>query len=77
MVKMVFTKWKVGRTEGGYAEICLILLDGEMDRVVSLVKESDGQITFREECDGYFNVTMPKDEAKKALAEALVWLDEA
>lgn len=74
---MNLTKWKIGRTESGHAGSSLILLDGEKDRVVSLVKESDGQITLREECDGYFSVTMPKDDAKKALLEALAWIDEA
>lgn len=70
------TKWKIGCTEGGCrAEVGLILLDDGMNQVVSLVREKDGQITFREECDGYFYVTMPKDEAKKALLEALTWLD--
>ena len=74
---MDLTKWEIGCTEGGQSENGLILLDGEMNRVVSLVKEDDGEITFREECDGYFSVTMPKEDAKQALLEALAWLDEA
>ena len=73
---MTLPKWEIGRSEGGHSESGLILLDGEMNRVVSLVKETDGKVTFRDECDGYFCVTMPKDEAKKALLEALAWLDE-
>lgn len=69
------TKWEIGRPKDGDSESGLILLDGEMNRIVSLVKEKDGQITFREECDGYFNVTMPKADAKQALLEALAWID--
>lgn len=74
--QMNWTKWEIGRTEGGRAGIGLILLDGDRNRIVSLMKEPDGTVTFREECDGYFCVTMPKDEAKKALVEALEWIDE-
>jgi hypothetical protein len=70
MKKNDLSKWRIGRNGR------LILLDGEMDQVVSLTQEEDGTITFREECDNYFFVTMPKEEAKKALIEALAWLDE-
>jgi hypothetical protein len=74
---MTLTKWEIVRSGIGHAESALILLDGEMNNVVSLTKEQDGQITFREECAGYFKATMPKDDAKRALLEALSWLDEA
>ena len=73
---MTLTKWKIDRTECGHAENGLILIDGSMNRVVSLAKEEDGQVTIREECDGYFSVTMPKEHAKQALLEALAWIDE-
>lgn len=72
---MTLTKWKIGTTEGMHPDSGLILLDGKMDRVVSLVKEQDGKVTFREESDGYFCVTMTKEEAKKALLEAITWID--
>jgi len=73
---MSFTKWKIGCPDSGHSKSALILLDDEQDRVISLAKESDGQIMFREECDGYFCVKMPKDEARQALLEALAWIDE-
>ncbi len=72
---MALTKWKIGRNE--YGDTALILLDGNMDRIVSLAKNEAGSVTFREECDGYFNTMMSKDDAKQALLEALEWIDEA
>ena len=70
------TKWKIGNTKIGFEAPGLILLDGDMDRVVSIRKDEDGQIVFMEECDGYFRVTMSPEDAKSALREALAWLDE-
>ena len=72
---MSLTKWKIGPSQDGYGEQGLILLDGESDRIVSLVKSADGQIVFQEECDRYFTVSMSKDDAKQALREALAWID--
>ena len=74
---MSLTKWKIGPCENGYGEKGLILLDGRLDRIVSLVKSEDGQIIFSEESDGYFNVVMSRDDAKQALREAIAWIDEA
>ena len=78
MKKMTLLKWRIGRNGR------LILLDGDLDRVISLTKEEDGTITFRQECDtyyfeepdNYFFVNMPKEEAKQALIEAMAWIDE-
>jgi len=72
----ILTKWKVGRTEDGYGEPGLILLDGDMNRTLSIRKDETGHIVFREECDGYFHATMTPDEARLALHEALAWIDD-
>ena len=77
LTKMALTKWKIGKSQDSYGEKGLILLDGDFDHIVSLVKRPDGQIVFQEECDGYFTVAMSKDDAKQALREALAWIDEA
>ena len=69
------TKWEMWEI-GPTAQRGLILIDGGSNNVISLVKEPDGKVTFQEECDGHFFVTMSKDEAKEALSEALAWLDE-
>ena len=53
-VNMNLTKWKTGRTETGYGEEGLLLLDGENDSIISIRKMPDGLIEFREECDGYY-----------------------
>jgi hypothetical protein len=77
MKKIPLSKWRIGRKQGWHVDRNgLILLDGETDRILSLLIEEDGKITFQEECDGYFFVTMEKEEAKKALLEALAWIDE-
>jgi len=43
-----------------------------LGRVLSLEKQTDGQIAFHEECDGHYSVTMPKEEAKQEVLEALL-----
>lgn len=74
---MKFGKWKkIGKTKYGIGEEGIILLDGDQDRVLSLTKDGIGNIIFREECDGYFTVIMTAEEAKKALKEAILWIDE-
>lgn len=75
-MSMNLTKWRIGRVENGMGGPGLLLLDGDLDNVVSLLKEPNGDITFTEECDGYFAVTMSKEEAKQALKEAIEWIDE-
>ena len=67
--------WKIGVTRAGYGNDGLILLDGDNDRVVSLSKSENGDISFSEECDGYFQVSLSKTEAKAALEEAIKWLE--
>lgn len=75
---MELTKWMTGRTEKGYGKNGLILLDNEGEgNILSLEKSNDGTITFMEECDGCFFVTMSKTDAKQALMEAIAWIDEA
>lgn len=73
---MNLTKWGIERVENGMGRPGLVLLDGAFNKVVSLLKEPNGDITFTEECDGFFSVTMSKDEAKQALKEAIEWVDE-
>lgn len=50
------------------------LLDGDMNRVVSIAATADGMIEIREECDGYFVKRCTKAEAIEALQEAVEWL---
>jgi hypothetical protein len=40
-------------------------------------KELEGQITFRDGCDEIYTVTMSKEDAKKALLEAIAWIDKS
>jgi len=67
--------WKIGVTEAGYGNDGLILLDGNMDRIVSLSKTENGDISFVEECDGFFKVSLSKTGAKAALKEAIKWVE--
>lgn len=74
---MTFSKWVHECSAVEYAtEASLILCDGQENRVLSLYRESDGAITFREQCDGYYSVTMTPDEAILALQEAIAWIRE-
>lgn len=52
----------------------IILSDGDSDMVLSLKKEETGVIRFREECDKYFFISMSKEDAIKALEEAIEWI---
>ena len=52
----------------------ILLIDGAYDRIISISKESTGDICFCEECDEYFDVTLSKEEAIHALQEAIEWI---
>lgn len=61
------------------SDVAFTVLDVSTDvpwPVFSIVKRADGTINFIEGCDSYYEVDMTKDEAKRLLQEAIVWLDE-
>lgn len=72
---MQLTKWKpmVRGLEADHTGISLN--DDDFDRVLEITKDLAGLVTFREACDGYYCISMPKEEAKRALLEALAWLE--
>lgn len=47
--------------------------DSEYSRVISLERDGN-KIIFREECDGYFSVTLTREAAIDALQEAIDWI---
>ena len=55
--------------------IRMVDYDGE-SRVLSLRKLEEEEVLFLEECDQNFCISMSKDNARKALQEALDWLGE-
>ena len=63
------TKWTQVDSTG------ISLKDDDGGRILSISVEDDGLITFGEACDYYFSVSMPKEDAKQALREALAWLE--
>ena len=71
----MLTKWTEGRTETSYGGVGLLLLDGRSNQVLSLQKVGDN-IKFTEECDGFFHVTVSKEDAIQALLEAIAWVKE-
>ena len=62
------TKWTQIDSAGIY------LNDDDGGRILTISKDEGGLITFGEACD-YFSVSMPKEDAKQALREALAWLE--
>jgi len=67
--------WVEGTADQSHL-IGISLLDNGYDNVLSLSVE-DGKIVFTEECDGYYNVVLSKEDAKAALQEAIDWIDKA
>jgi hypothetical protein len=68
------TRW--GNKLTGNEKITLI--DGSFDdwgRILS-IKEKDGKIRFREECDSYFSLEVSKEQAIEILKEAIDWIKE-
>ena len=74
MVKEL-TKWKTGKSENGYGEDGIVLLDGDLDRVLSVTKQEGGQIQFMEECDGHFRLTCGKEDALRVVDELRSWIE--
>lgn len=74
---MQLTKWKSGLTANETGREGILLIDGEMNRTLSLSKTDEGEILFLEECDGYFGVAMSKEDAVAALEEAIAWIKGA
>lgn len=72
---MQLTKWNpmVRGLEVDHTGISLN--DDDFGRVLEITKDSAGLVTFSEACDGYYCISMPKEEAKRALLEALAWLE--
>ena len=68
-------KWKKGASENGYGEPGIILIDGDMDRVLSVTKQEDGQIQFMEECDGCFRLKCSKEDALAVVDELRAWIE--
>lgn len=66
---MELTKWKIDKFSQE-----TISLNGAGNRILSLQKNGDS-IIFQEECDDCFSVEMSKEDAKKALLEAIEWID--
>jgi hypothetical protein len=62
------TQWEFGRTELGYGceGICL-------GSVVSICVKN-GEVIFREECDGYHTVEVSKNDALRILDDAMEWI---
>ena len=44
---------------------------------IIIEKGLDDRITFRDGCDEIYTVTMGKEDAKKALMEAIAWIDKS
>ena len=68
-------KWRTGKSEKGYGDPGILLLDGDMDRVLSVTKQDDGQIQFMEECDGYFRLKCSKEDALAVVEELKAWIE--
>ena len=68
--------WREGEADQSRL-IGISLIDGDYGRVLSLSLDKDGEIIFTEECDGYYNVVLSKEDAKAALQEAIDWIDKA
>ena len=52
----------------------ILLIDGDMDRVVSIGINEERNVVIRERCDRYFRKECSKAEAIEALQEAIDWL---
>lgn len=63
--------WKSGNIERGYGKPGILL----GDRVLSISKNEAGEIVFSEENDGFFKIAFTKEEAKRVLEEAILWID--
>lgn len=48
----------------------------EEDRVLSIIKQDDGEIQFAEQCDDYFIARFSKEEAVELLQEAITWIQK-
>lgn len=73
--KILITKWTNHHGDYG-ADESIVLIDpddNDSSRVFSVEKHST-EITFRELCDGYFKVTMSKEDALTAVEELRQWI---
>lgn len=70
--------WDVREGERDGVEIGDLKLkcDDAQGRVLTLEKRQDGKIIFREGCAELFTATMINEDAKKALLEAIAWIDK-
>ena len=65
--------WKKVIDGGQYNNDGIELIGKDNDNVVSIGFE-DGEVKFSEECDGYYSILMSKQDAIKALEEAIAWI---
>lgn len=63
------TKWTQVDSTG------ISLNDNDGGRILTISKDEGGMVTFGEACDYYFSVSVSKEDAKRALLEALAWLE--
>jgi len=74
MTNIKLTKW-VYYSGHKYRAPSIILRDEDESNVLSIIRHHDGTISFCEECDSYFSVWMPKDDAILTLKEAIAWIE--
>ena len=60
-------------TEKRHGEISLNDVDEDL-RTLAVKMMHDGTVLFREECDGYFCAQLSKEDAVKALQEAIDYI---
>lgn len=65
--------WKKVKDGCVYNNNGIALIGNHNDNVIS-IGEDDGEIKFTEECDGCYSISMSKQDAIKALEEAIEWI---
>lgn len=63
--------WEEGRTETGHGDNGFLLTVGDVDRIFSIVKKTNGNVVITEECDAYFSIELTKDDAVAMFKEAI------
>lgn len=73
--------WKFEESGGSYRRDRIELIDKEdevgWNRVLQIgIDRNTGDIVFEENCDNYFRVYLPPQQAIEALEEAIAWIKE-
>lgn len=61
---------------GEITPMCKDENDFSSDRVLSVKLIPHGKVRFREECDGYYNIDLSKEDAAEMLKEAIEYISD-